>query len=146
MDRRSFINLVGLGAIATSLPVALAACSAKETTKMAPVAGQPASEFKSMGTLAELDKKGFLLNKETAGSPVLVVRDSSDASKVIAVNPTCSHEKCIVDWQGDRKAFECACHGAKFSATGELVKGPATKALATYAAKVEGGSVMVKLA
>jgi cytochrome b6-f complex iron-sulfur subunit len=146
MDRRSFINLVGLGAIATSLPVALAACSAKETTKVAPVAGQPASEFKSVGTLAELEKKGFLLNKETAGSPVLVVRDSSDASKVIAVNPTCSHEKCIVDWEGSRKAFECACHGAKFSPTGELVKGPATKALATYAAKVEGGSVMVKLA
>lgn len=143
MDRRSFINLVGLGAIASSLPVALAACSSKETTQ---VAAKPASEFKSMGTLAELDKKGFLLNKETQGSPVLVVRDVSDASKVIAVNPTCSHEKCIVDWAGDRKAFECACHGAKFSATGELVKGPATKALAPYMAKIEGDKVMVKLA
>jgi cytochrome b6-f complex iron-sulfur subunit len=146
MDRRSFINLVGLGAIATSLPVALAACSAKETTKVAPVAAQQATEFKSVGTLADLDKKGFLLNKETAGSPVLVVRDGSDASKLIAVNPTCSHNQCIVDWKGDRKAFECPCHGAKFSAGGQLVQGPATKPLPTYVAKVEGDAVMVKLA
>jgi cytochrome b6-f complex iron-sulfur subunit len=65
---------------------------------------------------------------------------------LIAVNPTCSHNQCIVDWKGDRKAFECPCHGAKFSAGGQLVQGPATKPLPTYVAKVEGDAVMVKLA
>jgi cytochrome b6-f complex iron-sulfur subunit len=144
MDRRSFINLVGLGAIATSLPVALAACSSQDTAKVTPVAAPPPTDFKSVGTLAELDKKGFLLNQETTGRPVLVVRDSRDASKLIAVNPTCSHKQCIVDWKGDRKAFECPCHGAKFSAEGALVQGPATEPLLTYVAKVEGDAVMVK--
>jgi cytochrome b6-f complex iron-sulfur subunit len=144
MDRRSFINLVGLGAIATSLPVALAACTAKEPTKSPTTTAPQAKAFQSIGTVADLDKKGFLLNKEMVGGAVMVVRDTSDATKLIAVNPTCSHEKCIVEWKSDQKAFECPCHGAKFAATGKVLQGPAKEALVAYEAKLEGKNIMVK--
>lgn len=148
MDRRSFINWVGLGAIASSLPVAIAACTAQDTKSEATQAAPPVAKgsFRAVGLVADLDKKGFLLNKEVAGGPVLVVRDGSDASKLVAVNPVCPHNQCVVDWKGDRKSFECPCHGAKFAIDGKPTQGPANKPLPTYEAAIKGGAVMVKFA
>jgi cytochrome b6-f complex iron-sulfur subunit len=145
MDRRSFINWVGVGAIATSLPVAIAACStkvAKQPTGSAPAT--PTSEFQPIGTVAELDQKGALLNKDMAIGAVLVIRDATDPSKLIAVNPTCPHKGCIVDWKVDQKSF--VCHGAKFASSGQVTQGPATEALPTYLTKLAGKTILVKAA
>jgi cytochrome b6-f complex iron-sulfur subunit len=147
MDRRSFINWVGVGAIATSLPVAIAACStkvAKQPTGSAPAT--PASEFQPIGTVAQLDQTGSLLNKDTAIGAVLVIRDTTDPSKLIAVNPTCPHKGCIVDWKADQKSFVCPCHGAKFASSGQVSQGPATEALPTYLTKLAGQTILVKAA
>jgi glycine/D-amino acid oxidase-like deaminating enzyme/nitrite reductase/ring-hydroxylating ferredoxin subunit len=48
---------------------------------------------------------------------------------VHALNPVCSHAKCIVDWNGAEKSWDCPCHGARYSIDGEVLTGPARKAL-----------------
>ena len=55
MKRRDFINWVGLGLIASSLPVAIAACSSKTPSA--------SGDWQTVGTSAELDKTGQLLAK-----------------------------------------------------------------------------------
>ncbi|ABA24136.1 Rieske (2Fe-2S) region [Trichormus variabilis ATCC 29413] len=134
MKRRDFINWVGLGWIASSLPVAIAACSSQPVTS---------TEGQAIGTVAELDKTGQLLNENSPIGPVLVVGTSKDAN-LIAVNPTCSHKGCTVAWQAQAKKFVCPCHGAEYGVDGKVQKDPATKPLKTYAAKIEGDSVVVK--
>jgi cytochrome b6-f complex iron-sulfur subunit len=136
MKRRDFINWVGLGLIASSLPVAIAACSSGTKTSTS-------GDWQTIGTSAELDKTGQLLAKDSPAGPVLVV-GTSKAESLKAVNPTCTHAGCTVGWKADAKKFVCPCHGSEYGIDGKVQKGPAKEALKTYAAKIEGNSVVVK--
>jgi cytochrome b6-f complex iron-sulfur subunit len=134
MKRRDFINWVGLGWLASSLPIAIAACSTQTTAS---------GDWQNVGTTAELDKTGQLLVENSPVGSVLLV-GTSKTGDLIAVNPTCSHKGCTVAWQAAAKKFACPCHGAEYGVDGTVQKGPATKPLKTYAAKIEGNSVAVK--
>lgn len=140
MSRRAFLTWVGVGGLASSLPVVLAACSPE--TKQPPESASATGEFQSVGSVAELDKTGFLLNKQSPVGSVLVVRTPEE--KLIAVNPTCTHAGCTVDWNGSGGKFACPCHQSEFGIDGKVLKGPANKPLKTYQAKVQGTSVVVK--
>ncbi|SKB79066.1 FAD-dependent oxidoreductase [Dyadobacter psychrophilus] len=42
-----------------------------------------------------------------------------------ALNPVCTHMKCIVHWNNSEKSWDCPCHGARFDPDGVVVTGPA---------------------
>jgi cytochrome b6-f complex iron-sulfur subunit len=167
MNRRTFLNWVGVGWLASSLPVAIAACSSQTTEKSAPdVAASPpatanpkqpeavspqtpakkptpAGKFQPVGTTKELDKTGQLLKKDSPVGPVLVVGKSTNP-ELIAVNPTCTHAGCLVEWLADGKKFVCPCHGSEFAVDGKVLLGMTSTPLKIYTAKIEGSSVLVQ--
>lgn len=61
------------------------------------------------------------------GEKVAVARDEND--DLHAVSPVCTHMKCFVDWNKSEKTWDCPCHGSRFSMDGEVLYGPAVKAL-----------------
>ena len=142
MKRRAFINWAGIGLLASYFPVALVACSSDSdrSTNVTPTAEDATENSISMGTEAELQSAGYLLNEE---SQVMVVRDSEGA--IVALNPTCTHRGCIVEWQEESNSLVCPCHNAKFAADGEVLAQPAVEPLATYEVKQENGEILVKL-
>ncbi|MGI0491865.1 ubiquinol-cytochrome c reductase iron-sulfur subunit [Alkalinema pantanalense CENA528] len=147
MNRREFVSWVGLGWIASSLPVAIAACSSQPSASTAPSAGSsqlpppPATTNAiAIGEAADLDKAGFI--KGQAGDKPVVAVKVKD--QITAVNPTCTHKGCVVDWKADQQKFVCPCHGATYAADGSAPTKPASNPLATYAVKVEGGKVLVE--
>ena len=152
MNRREFLGWVSVGAIASSLPVAIATClpnsnnSAKAETPATntSVTIAQASSFQAVGTVAALDKDGQILNKKSPVGSVLVIRNPNDSNTLIAVNATCTHNNCTVKWKKNEKLFDCPCHDSEFAPDGKVLKGPAKKPLATYQAKIEGNSVVVK--
>lgn len=135
MKRREFINWAGLGLIASYLPVALVACGESEVNNTA-----NAEELLSIGTVSQLDEAGFLLDKE---AEVLVIKDSQGEIK--AVNPTCTHQGCIVDWSADEDRFICPCHNAKYAPDGEVLAKPAPSSLSTYQVQEDSGNILVSL-
>lgn len=146
MDRRAFLSWVGVGWVASCLPIAIAACSnqqAEAPQATAPLAPPRADGFQAVSKVTDLEKTGQLLVKDFAGGAVLVVRDAATGN-VSAVNPTCTHQGCVVNWKADKKAFVCPCHDAEFAADGKVLESPATRPLKTFTAKVEGDSVLVK--
>ena len=137
MKRREFINWAGLGLLASCLPVALVACAEENTT----AADDSATRSISVGSVSQLEESGFLLDEE---SKILVVKDKSD--RLMAVNPTCTHQGCTVEWQSNESKLLCPCHAAQFAPDGTVLAKPAQSPLETYQVRSENGEVIVRLA
>lgn len=61
------------------------------------------------------------------GEKLAIYKDESGV--VHALNPVCTHAKCIVDWNASEKTWDCPCHGARYNIHGEVLTGPARHAL-----------------
>lgn len=144
MKRREFTSFVGIGIGAGVLPLAVTGCQSKTAQSPASSTGAASSgSFETVGTVAELQQGGQLLNEQLAIGKVLVISDPADPAQVVAVNPTCPHASCTVEWQPDDGVFVCPCHDSRFTPDGQVQQGPATEPLATYAAKVDGSNILV---
>ena len=148
MKRREFIGWVGVGALASSLPVAIAACNSESEP---PQSAEPKLDtsvredgYQALATVAELEAKGSVVDQKSAAQSVLMF-ENPDTNSVAAINPMCTHQGCTVEWQPDDQIFACPCHGSKFKMDGEVIEGPANQPLATFDAKTEGDLVLVKV-
>ncbi|AFZ03304.1 ubiquinol-cytochrome c reductase iron-sulfur subunit [Calothrix sp. PCC 6303] len=140
MNRRKFLNLFSISLFINLFPIFVAASyAAKPQSKKKPT---KSTNWISIGTVAELDKAGQLFKAKSSLGAVLVV-GTSKSKNLIAVNPTCTHLGCKVDWEAEEKIFLCPCHASEFTTTGKVQNGPATKPLPTYKTKIEGNKVMV---
>jgi cytochrome b6-f complex iron-sulfur subunit len=133
MNRREFFGWFSVSAIASSLPIAIAACSSQTKESTRP------DGFKSLGTVSDLDQKGLITTPT-----VIVIRNPNDKNSLLAVNSKCTHQGCAVNWEQAQKSFVCPCHQSKYAPDGKVIGGPAPKPLQTYATKIENGNVLVK--
>jgi cytochrome b6-f complex iron-sulfur subunit len=151
MNRRNFVTWFGLGGLVSFLSTAIAACSngtkVGQSTTFA-VGGMAtklkSGEFVKIGTAQTLKQDGRILFKD-ANTSALVLRDPSNPSRALAVKPVCTHKGCAVDWSADESEILCPCHGSTFKPDGTVIKGPATKPLERYEAKIEGDAILVKI-
>ena len=62
-----------------------------------------------------------------------------------ALNAECSHLGCVVPWNEFEQKFECPCHGSKYDAMGNVLRGPAPNALALahVSTDEESGKIVV---
>jgi cytochrome b6-f complex iron-sulfur subunit len=153
MNRREFTRWLTIGAIASSLPVALAACgsgsNSSSGSNASPTAsGSPLPPPQNVAagsvaaTVSALDTAGFL-NIAVDGKAATLVRNPDKKDEIIAVNTTCTHKGCIVAWDASKKSHVCPCHGAMFDATGKVTNAPATTPLKRYTVKVDGDNITV---
>jgi len=75
---------------------------------------------------------------------ILVIRVSD--TQVAAVSAICTHDSCENLYTPSAMTLDCPCHGSKFSLTGQVLRGPARRALKTYAATLSGTTITVTLA
>lgn len=104
--------------------------------------GSAASSAQGGSEIVALDKVpvgGALSAKDAAGKPIIVAQPT--AGTAVAFSAICTHMQCTVAPAGDK--LNCPCHGSVYqAATGEVVRGPAPRALAKVAVKVVSGTVV----
>ncbi|MBD2772174.1 ubiquinol-cytochrome c reductase iron-sulfur subunit [Iningainema tapete] len=142
MNRRDFIVLFSIGWFVNCLPVVFAMTYATQPKPIKPKSSTSENWF-LVGTVAELDKTGQIFKEKSPFGPILVI-GTSKSQNLIAVNPTCTHLNCKVEWEVKEKIFLCPCHASEFGVDGKVQNGPATKPLSTYLTKIEDNSVMVR--
>lgn len=69
------------------------------------------------------------------GQQVAVYRDEQDL--VHTHSAVCTHMGCIVQWNDSEKSWDCPCHGARFDAHGQVITGPAVKALTPFSLEMQ---------
>ena len=75
-------------------------------------------------------------------TPIAVTRVSQ--TDVVAVSRICTHESCTVALPTSPGAtLDCPCHGSRFRTTGQVVNGPAARALAQFPARIQGNEVVI---
>ena len=73
-------------------------------------------------------------------SRLFVLRDDKGYRVLSAV---CTHLGCTVNKDAGSNSYSCPCHGSTFNADGEVVRGPAPKALPTLAVTLAPSGKMV---
>ncbi|MFP7477507.1 FAD-dependent oxidoreductase [Terribacillus saccharophilus] len=69
--------------------------------------------------------KGAILEKK--GQTMAYYRD--EQGELHEMSASCTHNGCPVSWNDADHTWDCSCHGSRFTAVGEVVEGPALRAL-----------------
>lgn len=64
---------------------------------------------------------------DAGGEKVAAYRNPDGA--VHALSPICTHLRCVVSFDPEKTEWHCPCHGSRFGIDGEVLKGPAKRAL-----------------
>jgi len=73
--------------------------------------------------------------------PIILIRSESNIFK--ALEATCTHLDCIVQYNQERKQIICACHNGIYDLTGKNISGPPPKPLATYTVSIIDAQVVI---
>jgi cytochrome b6-f complex iron-sulfur subunit len=138
MKRRKFLGKILLGTLISYLT------SFWHKSSSLVRANKKPSNYVSVGSVSKLKKEGKILDEESSVGAILIMYDSQ--KNIIAIDPTCTHSGCIVNWKKDKNAFVCPCHDSKFTLQGKVIKSqaPARFPLKTYQVEIDGDSILVK--
>lgn len=129
---RAFLGLWGLGALGAI------AGYLKPPSRGSEVA----ERLVRVGPLAALRiGEGRLVQHGAA--PFWIVR--LDETRLVALSAVCTHLRCIVGFDKDRRILVCPCHRGRFDLAGGVLSGPPPRALPTYSVSVRAGDVFVQL-
>ncbi|TGE20270.1 Rieske (2Fe-2S) protein [Hymenobacter aquaticus] len=146
MERKEFIQLFGMGAVAVLATGCLGGCSSK--------GGDPAPDNGGTGgatgvdfTLDLTDPANADLNNPAIGyvygaSRRVIVAKLTDGT-YIAVQAPCTHEGFTIVYQASASNFLCPNHGSLFNSDGTVAGGPATRALKKYTVTQTGNTLRV---
>jgi nitrite reductase/ring-hydroxylating ferredoxin subunit len=99
--------------------------------------------FRPVARLDDLGD-GDMVQVSVGGELVGLYRVGDD---VYALGDVCSHQEAYLtegEFEPDELEVECPLHGSRFNvATGAVRILPATKPVASYSVKVEGGEILV---
>ena len=75
-------------------------------------------------------------------TPLAVTRLSE--TEAVTVSRICTHEGCTIALPGAPGAtLDCPCHGSRFRTSGQVVNGPAARALSQFPTRIVGNEVVV---
>lgn len=137
ITRRSFCNRVLL----TSVGLGLAASNPKGESVYAQSASLAYPSLKIEGAERVVPGSFLYFSYPAANEPAVLVRDH--AGECLAYSRKCAHRGCSVDFDPQRRCFNCPCHqGAYDARTGFVMYGPPPRPLDPIALQMRAGGEM----
>jgi cytochrome b6-f complex iron-sulfur subunit len=136
MTRKDFFTRVGFGAVAVLVPACIGGLVTSCTNQEVPAASTTVDFTLDISLGALATNGGYLVR-----DGVIVARTLTGS--FIAVSAACTHQGTTVDYSSADNGFICPNHGAQFSSTGLVTRGPATADLTQYNTALTGNSLRV---
>lgn len=146
MERKDFIEQVGLSAASILIFGCMQGCSKSDSTPEQPTGSNnntnkaidftiniTASPFTSLSTAG-----GFYVDKT---NNIIIARTLTN--EFLAVSSLCTHQQVTVDFQANNNRFVCSAHGSVFSSTGAVLNGPAGEKLKQFKTTLTGNNLRV---
>ena len=86
-------------------------------------------------------KKGSYKILKFGREPVILIKDKEN--NLHALNATCTHLDCIVQYKKDTNLIWCACHKGIYDLNGKNVSGPPPKPLKEFSIKLIDDEIIV---
>jgi cytochrome b6-f complex iron-sulfur subunit len=64
---------------------------------------------------------------------------------VVAASAVCTHVRCILGFDRERRGLVCPCHDGRFDLNGNVLSGPPPRPLPIYEVSIRAGEVFVHL-
>lgn len=149
MERKDFIEKVGLSGAAILVFGCFQSCSKQDTPTPtpAPITGGGNTVSKTIDYTINislspytslLNAGGFYLD---ATNKIIIARTVNN--DIIAVSSQCTHQGVTVAFQANSNGFYCSAHGSAFSSSGAVTSGPASTSLTQYKTTLTGNSLRV---
>lgn len=152
-SRREFIERTGVSVALSVFGLSFfTSCSDTEEIEPFPTNGIPPTD-KTGSTGIEVSGNKISIdltiqtNLNVSGGWILITEAKTLVSKVgnsfVALTSICTHEGCDSSWSFKNSTYNCACHGSKFDAQGNVLTGPATTPLKAYTSSVSGNVLTI---
>jgi cytochrome b6-f complex iron-sulfur subunit len=139
-ERRQFLKWLSGGFLSLW---ALGGAAALAAYLKAPERNEASAErMVSVGRLEEL-RVGEAHLIQHGITPFYVLR--LDATRVVALSAVCTHMRCILNFDRERKGLRCPCHDGRFDLNGNVVSGLPQRALPRYEVQTRAGEVFVRV-
>lgn len=131
MNRRSFLFYSVTAGIATCLKAENIFIPAKEP------------DILTVDLNSELTESGS--NKATKKIIVVRIKEGNEPDSFTALSRKCTHRGCKISFNKELNHFRCPCHKSEFALNGEVLKGPAQKALQKYTVIIKDNTLTVNV-
>ncbi len=91
-------------------------------------------------SLANIGAAITIPDPQNTARPMIVLRYSQ--TSIVALSSQCTYEGCQVSLPSGG-IYTCPCCGSQYDSLGNVVKGPATKALTSYDAQLSGETITI---
>lgn len=137
LDRRKFIARAA-GVLAANM---IPGCASVAAMRVTPADGVVRLSLRDVPQLSL--PGGYLkILPEGAATPIYVL--SLESGEYAALSPICTHLGCTVDIEGPR--LVCPCHGSTYDRAGQVLRGPAERALQSFPTTIAGdGQLIIEL-
>jgi cytochrome b6-f complex iron-sulfur subunit len=147
MERKDFIEQVGLSAASILIFGCMQGCSKSDSPAPAQPTGSDNNTTKAIdftiditiNPYASLSNSGGFYVEKT--NNIIIARTLTN--EFLAVSSLCTHQQVTLEFQANNNRFYCSGHGSAFSTKGAVLNGPAGSSLKQYKTTLTGNSLRI---
>lgn len=147
MERSEFLAKLGVGLAAVCTGCTLVSCGSKSNDPKPNDPNDGGNNGGGDGELFSINMNNELtaVGQSKISNGVILVRIAAGngQSAFTAVQVACTHEGTQIGYNSAQGKFICPNHGSQFSASGDVLLGPATRALKEYNIDIDGNTLTV---